>query len=565
MWESGACDSQLCLDNTLCSTTADDHFPHVLSLLQVPGMIRATVIVAVSAIACANGALETLPSLHGAQFVQTSSSLGHIAAMSTVRATGDPPCPIIAPTPDLPAKLPPAIIEAIAAFNTAANAAANGSSVNGLSVALAYKGAVLSTVTSGLANRSAGTSVSPTSLFRIGSATKIFTTVLANLLASQGRLQLDEPVNVLAAEFQPLNLFDDANITWRDLLEQRSGLQREAPFGLTETDEVLHAVSETLLINRPGGPPSYSNLGFAIVGNVLAEKVLSTDFASAVDSLIVKPLGLEHTGTTYDQQVLSDLAVGYSPSGLPYAFYNLGWSGPAGAMYSTPSDLNVLAWALMQAAKGVGPLAATLDATTAQVLLDPTYRNPDGLTVFGAPWEMRVHGSYLVRRKGGNLPGYATLMSFVPELDLAVSGAWTFASSEFDNSVALWDALLGNFTEGLQGLAPSPVDPGPTPGDYTGVYMSQDGSLKLEVAFNVTGRGELIFVVPGVLSVFIHDAAWTHKQDLFQVYIPPGTLPCLDGELLGFQNQFVQFGRNTAGSVVNASALGIIPAVVFFR
>ena len=44
--------------------------------------------------------------------------------------------------------------------------------------------------------------------------------------------------------------------------------------------------------------------------------------------------------------------------------------------------------------------------------------NPDGLTQFGTPWEMRLIQNYLVRRKGGNLLGYSGLISFIPDLQL---------------------------------------------------------------------------------------------------------------------------------------------------
>jgi hypothetical protein len=223
-------------------------------------------------------------------------------------------------------------------------------------------------------------------------------------------------------------------------------------------------------------------------------------------------------------------------------------------------------WAIMQAVSGAGPLAMSLDSAKAQGLIDPTYWNPGGITVYGAPWEMRSHGSYLVRRKGGNLPGYATLVAFVPELDLAITGAWSFASSEFDNSVALWDAILDDFTAGLQEIAPSPIDPGLSPSDYTGTYLSQSQAVSLQVVMNATGQGALLFAVPGVLEVFINDASvWTGVKDLFQMYVPPSAMPCLEAELLAFTGQFVQFGRNEAGSVVNATAFGVVPGIVFSR
>ena len=44
--------------------------------------------------------------------------------------------------------------------------------------------------------------------------------------------------------------------------------------------------------------------------------------------------------------------------------------------------------------------------------------NPDHETGFGTPWEVFYIGNYTVRAKGGLVPGYSTLFSFVPELHL---------------------------------------------------------------------------------------------------------------------------------------------------
>lgn len=38
----------------------------------------------------------------------------------------------------------------------------------------------------------------------------------------------------------------------------------------------------------------------------------------------------------------------------------------------------------------------------------------------GTPWEIRFQNNYTVNMKGGNLRGYATLFSFVPDLHLGM-------------------------------------------------------------------------------------------------------------------------------------------------
>ena len=48
------------------------------------------------------------------------------------------------------------------------------------------------------------------------------------------------------------------------------------------------------------------------------------------------------------------------------------------------------------------------------------YVNRDQLTGFGTPWELRFQANYTVLRKGGNVAGYSSIITFVPELQLGM-------------------------------------------------------------------------------------------------------------------------------------------------
>lgn len=47
------------------------------------------------------------------------------------------------------------------------------------------------------------------------------------------------------------------------------------------------------------------------------------------------------------------------------------------------------------------------------------YLNNDGKSLFGSPWEMMFVNTYLVRTKSGNLLGYSSQFSYLPELGLS--------------------------------------------------------------------------------------------------------------------------------------------------
>lgn len=54
------------------------------------------------------------------------------------------------------------------------------------------------------------------------------------------------------------------------------------------------------------------------------------------------------------------------------------------------------------------------------IMCSPVYVNRDGLTGFGTPWEIRFQSNYTVLRKGGNVAGYSSVTSFIPDLKLGM-------------------------------------------------------------------------------------------------------------------------------------------------
>lgn len=483
-----------------------------------------------------------------------------------MRSKGDPVCPQLPSPVELPSPRPEGVTAALQALQSVLEASMDPVAVPGISAAVAYRGGIINVVTKGFANTSSGSKVGVSTPFRIGSVTKVFSAVLVLQAASAGLIHLDDPVAVAVPDFSVQNPFGAGQVTWRQLLAQRSGLQREAPEPVNSTASALDAIAKTFLIRAPGGQPSYSNLGFALAGNLVAERVVGGGhtFTSLVQAWIIDPVSLSHTGNQYGPGVPEGLAVPYLPNGEPAPFFDLGWVGPAGNMYATPTDLASLGAALMQAANGEGPLAASIRQDIAAAFLDPDYRNPDGLTVFGWPWEMRVTGPYLLRRKGGNIPGSTALLSFIPELDTAIAVTWNGGQDEFTQATDMWSAFLSNFTQALASLQPSPFNPGPRYQEYVGTY-SYMGLLNATVLFDKPS-GSLLVAIPGVVSIYINDAsAITGRPDTYQCYLPADLVPCLSAELQAIGGEYVLFTRGSNGKVDSVSVPGYIAGIVFQR
>ncbi|MFI8293731.1 serine hydrolase domain-containing protein [Streptomyces sp. NPDC085614] len=220
--------------------------------------------------------------------------------------------------------------------------------------------------------------------FRIGSVSKTFSSVVLLQLVQEGRLELDAPVN----RYLP-GLLPDDRITVRHLATHRSGLAdytdamfektvpgfeavRNRVFSYQELVDLSLAEPRT---TEPGVAYKYSNTNFVVVG-MLIEKLTGRPVADAYERRIFKPLKLR--GTSYvhpDTRVKGLHARGYlhpDEAGAPLVDsteQTVSWAQSAGAVISTPADLNTFTSALMRG-RLLSP--AMLDAMTAVTPTDTT-------------------------------------------------------------------------------------------------------------------------------------------------------------------------------------------------
>ncbi|MBA2460587.1 MAG: beta-lactamase family protein, partial [Actinobacteria bacterium] len=145
----------------------------------------------------------------------------------------------------------------------------------------------------GLADVEAGRITSPDTQYRIGSITKTFTAVCVMQLRDAGELSLDDPLT----EFIPESAHAP---TLGRMLAHASGLQREPPGEIWETlqapsrEELVLRTADAEQLLAPGSWWHYSNLAFALLGEVVARKTGGT-WEEALRERVLDPLGLDRT------------------------------------------------------------------------------------------------------------------------------------------------------------------------------------------------------------------------------------------------------------------------------
>jgi serine-type D-Ala-D-Ala carboxypeptidase/endopeptidase len=203
----------------------------------------------------------------------------------------------------------------------------------------------------------AGTTAGPDSpkpdgrtVYQLGSVTKTFTALLLAEAVEQRLVRLEDPL----ARYLPRGLTlprpQHGEITLRDVATQSSGLPSLPPNfwtvpGQDPLDPYAHYTEQDLadglrstkLVTRPGTAYLYSNLGFALLGQAMAN-LAGTEYANAVRRFATAPLGLRDTAVELTAEQLARKASGYAADGTPTPDWHLPTFAGAGALYSTAND-----------------------------------------------------------------------------------------------------------------------------------------------------------------------------------------------------------------------------------
>lgn len=196
----------------------------------------------------------------------------------------------------------------------------------------------------GVANIETGEPVTPATLFRLASTTKMFTAAAALRLVEDGKLRLDTPIGEKVAGLAP----SVGKPTLHQLLSHTAGFSDGGEMDGPHDDAALAAEARSwkddLCFIPPGRIFSYSNFGYVLAG-VATEQAAGKPFSDAVRDLVLKPLGMQRSTFRPTETVTYPFAQGHhSESGgkpelvRPYLDHSGTW--PAGCLNSSADELS---------------------------------------------------------------------------------------------------------------------------------------------------------------------------------------------------------------------------------
>ncbi len=313
----------------------------------------------------------------------------------------------------------------------------------------------------------------PQSLFRAASMSKSLTAMAILQLREAGRLSLDDPAALYLPGMKALRpAADDApEITIRHLLTHGAGLPEDNPWGdrqLTRTDaELLALLPEISVANAPGVAYEYSNLGFAILGQIV-QRVSGMDFTVYTREMIFKPLGMASSVWEYAEAPPERLVHGYARSSASFEELPMEHHGAYGAMGGLITSVedfaryiacHLSAWPPRDEADA-GPLrrsslremhhpwrfyALVPDASPAGGRSCPAVQ----AYAYGLRWQSDCAGMVSVGHSGG-LPGFGSNWTMLPDYGIAVV---SFTNLTYATTTAINRTVLDTLIT-LTGLEP---------------------------------------------------------------------------------------------------------------
>jgi serine-type D-Ala-D-Ala carboxypeptidase/endopeptidase len=336
----------------------------------------------------------------------------------------------------------------------------------------------------------AAANVDRTTLFEIGSISKVFTGLILADMVNKGQVSLDDPAEKYLPAGHHMPRRGDRPITLRDLSTHRSGLPRMAddlgradgiddPFAGYGEDKLLAFLDRYQLTREPGAQWEYSNLGAGLLGYLLG-RAAHSDYETLLRERITGPLGMKDTMITLKPADVARLAAPFDRYMRPAKRWDMTMFAPAGGIRSTAADMLTFARAVLDPAS---PVAAAVKTAL-------------GVRVPGqAPQAEQALGWIIAHPRpdrtllmhDGQTGGYQAILALEPAKGRAVVALSNSQAQPMPTDLAL-HILLGGTVQPTPPVPPAP----PPPSVHTEI------ALPTEALEKFVGRYKFDF---GVVSI----------------------------------------------------------------
>jgi D-alanyl-D-alanine carboxypeptidase len=374
--------------------------------------------------------------------------------------------------------------DAFSRIDAAAKQHMDAESIPGLTLAITNRERTLYVGAYGYANLEARTPATPDHLFEIGSISKSFTTLALMQHVEAGRIDLYAPVThylpwlEIASDYEPIRI--------HDLLTHRAGITEGSDFALSSRYGA-RVLGEIGAAAPPGEHFAYSNLGFKILGWVLAS-LDGKEYGDLIRERVLGPLGMEASSGQITLDTRPRMAVGYGSAYPDRPFHRRHGLAPAtwletntgdGSIVSTAGDMAIYARMLLN--RGATPGGRIASEESFETMTTPHVALPEWgeHAAYGYGVAVNREREHALVEHDGGMVGYTSAL--VTDMDAGL-GAIVLANMEAENrDLAMYAIKVMAAATAGDDLPPPPEAPDPAKiekaGDHAGTYRRGEASL----------------------------------------------------------------------------------------
>lgn len=279
------------------------------------------------------------------------------------------------------------------------------------------------------------TPVDERTLFAIGSSSKAFTAAAVALLVDEGKLKWDDRVTKYLPEFEMYDPYVTRELTVRDLLTHRSGLERGdflwygSDLGRDEIVRRARYIKPSWSLRSTFG---YQNIMFLAAGQLVA-RVSGKSWDEFIQQRIFTPLAMNASSTSINAfKTANDVASPHSKINekvqvIPWR--NIDNIAPAGSINSNVVDM--AQWVRLQLGQGTfqnqkiftPAVAKEMHASQTVIRNEPPYSMwyPEAHFInYGMGWFLSDYRGRKVVEHGGAIDGMRAQVALMPEEKLGL-------------------------------------------------------------------------------------------------------------------------------------------------
>lgn len=360
------------------------------------------------------------------------------------------------------------------------------SQVASISVAVAQDGKMVWQEAFGWADRARQQRADTDTMYSLASISKSITATALMTLVEQGKVKLDDPVNRYLGKARVSGTLADANSsTVRRVANHSSGLPPYHQFFYDDEPSRPPSMDATIersavLVDVPGEQFVYSNLGYGMLGHLIAT-VSGTSFDAYLRDEVFIPLRLFHMSTDAPR---NRRAIRYDKDGRALPGYVSDTQGAAD-LWSSATDL--ARFGLFHLKAHLSDQRPILSDATIDAMQQPGVFITPGLG-YGIGWKTEDRSGYRVVSSDGGMPGASTAMKLVPSKGLVIV-VLANSRSRFVYSIAdsILTSIIRDNDDGARTQARDQPSASRLTGTWAGSVHTQQADIPLKIVFPESG------------------------------------------------------------------------------